>query len=130
MVLYFTLNNNYYNFRVSHYILEAAIEDKTKELLKLNDSLANKVKTEVLNSRKKDIIMFQQAKLASLGEMISNIAHQWRQPLSSILMIVQSFQVKMSLGKLTQEYMDEKVNDAILLSQNMSNTLERLSKLL
>ncbi|NQY24741.1 MAG: HAMP domain-containing histidine kinase [Campylobacteraceae bacterium] len=112
------------NFRISHYILEAAIEDKTKELLKLNDTLANKVKTEVLNSRKKDIIMFQQAKLASLGEMISNIAHQWRQPLSSILMIVQSFQVKMSLGKLTQEYMDEKVNDAILLSQNMSNTLE------
>ena len=30
----------------------------------------------------------------------------------------------MTLGKLTQEYMDEKVNDAILLSQNMSNTLE------
>ena len=51
--------------------------------------------------------MFQQARFASLGEMLNNIAHQWRQPLGSITMIIQSFQTKMSLGKLTPEFIDE-----------------------
>ena len=56
--------------------------------------------------------MFQQARFASLGEMLNNIAHQWRQPLGAITMIIQSFQTKMSLGKLTPDFVDEKVNDA------------------
>ena len=68
--------------------------------------------------------MFQQAKLASMGEMLNNIAHQWRQPLGSISMIVQSFQTKMELGKLTPEFVDTKVKDALLLANNMSNTLD------
>ena len=68
--------------------------------------------------------MFQQARFASLGEMLNNIAHQWRQPLGSITMIIQSFQTKMHLGKLTEKFIDEKVNDALLLASNMSSTLE------
>ena len=68
--------------------------------------------------------MFQQARFASLGEMLNNIAHQWRQPLGSITMIIQSFQTKMHLGKLTEKFVDEKVNDALLLASNMSSTLE------
>ena len=68
--------------------------------------------------------MFQQARFASLGEMLNNIAHQWRQPLGSMTMIIQSFQTKMLLGKLTQNFMDEKVQDALLLANNMSNTLD------
>ncbi len=52
--------------------------------------------------------MFQQAKLASLGEMLGNIAHQWRQPLGSLMMIIQSFQTKMELGKLSSEFVEKK----------------------
>ena len=68
--------------------------------------------------------MFQQARFASLGEMLNNIAHQWRQPLGSITMIIQSFQTKMSLGKLTPKFIDEKVSDALLLANNMSTALD------
>ncbi len=112
------------NFKQLHDSLEKKVEDKTKELTQLNDSLEKKISKEVQQNRKKDIIMFQQARLASLGEMLNNIAHQWRQPLGSISMIVQSFQTKMQLGKLTNEFVDEKVNDALLLASNMSNTLD------
>ena len=56
--------------------------------------------------------MFQQARFASLGEMLNNIAHQWRQPLGSLSMIIQSFQVKMQLGKLTTEFVEQKTKDA------------------
>lgn len=112
------------NFKKLHYGLKDAVNEKIKELQTLNESLELKIETEVRNSRKKDLIMFQQARLASLGEMIANIAHQWRQPLGSLMMIIQGFQTKMELGKLTPEILEEKVNDAILLGDSMSNTLE------
>ncbi|WP_294966809.1 HAMP domain-containing sensor histidine kinase, partial [Sulfurimonas sp.] len=112
------------HFKKLHFSLADAVNEKTKELLALNESLEKRIKTEVDNSRKKDLIMFQQSRLASLGEMISNIAHQWRQPLGSLMMIIQGFQTKMELGKLTPEFVNVKVEDAILLGNSMSNTLE------
>ena len=112
------------NFRKLHNSLEQKVEDKTKELTELNAYLEVKISKEVSMNRKKDIIMFQQARLASLGEMLNNIAHQWRQPLGSITMIIQSFQTKMLHGKLTEEFVDEKVHDALLLANNMSMTLD------
>ncbi len=112
------------HFKKLHFILEDAVNKKTKELLTLNESLEKRIRKEVGNSRKKDLIMFQQARLASLGEMIANIAHQWRQPLGSLMMIIQGLQTKMELGRLTPEIVEEKVQDAILLGDSMSNTLE------
>lgn len=112
------------HFKRLHFGLEDAVNEKTKELLALNESLEKRIQNEVGNSRKKDLIMFQQARLASLGEMISNIAHQWRQPLGSLMMIIQGIGTKMELGKLTPQIVEKKVKDAILLGNNMSNTLE------
>lgn len=112
------------NFRKLHSLLEKKVEVKTKELKELNTNLELKVAQEVSKNRKKDIIMFQQARFASLGEMLNNIAHQWRQPLGSLTMIIQSFQTKMHVNKLTQEFVDEKTKDALLLAKNMSNTLD------
>jgi signal transduction histidine kinase len=112
------------NFKALHNNLEISIQDKTKELKELNMSLERRIIHVVKNNRKKDIIMFQQARFASLGEMLNNIAHQWRQPLGSISMIVQSFQTKNTLGKLTDKYIEEKTEDALLLANNMSNTLD------
>ena len=112
------------NFKKLHNSLEQKVDEKTKELQLLNESLEKKIKKEVGNNRKKDLIMFQQAKLASMGEMLQNIAHQWRQPLGSLTMIIQSFQTKMMHGKLTDEFVDRKVHDSLLLADNMSNTLD------
>lgn len=112
------------NFKNLHNSLEEKVTNKTKELMELNKYLKVKVSKEVSQNRKKDIIMFQQARFASLGEMLNNIAHQWRQPLGSITMIIQSFQTKMEMGKLTNELIQTKVDDALLLANNMSNTLD------
>jgi len=112
------------NFKDLNQSLEDKIHDKTKELRALNNSLEKKIKTEVENSRKKDQIMFAQAKLASLGEMLQNIAHQWRQPLGALTMIIQSFQSKFLSGKLTEEFIDSRVEDGSILAKSMSETLE------
>jgi C4-dicarboxylate-specific signal transduction histidine kinase len=120
MLSFFILNH----FKAVHKNLEKSIEYKTKELITLNKSLEKKIAKEVKNSRKKDMVMSQQAKLAAMGEMLQNIAHQWRQPLGSLTMIIQSFETKMQHGKLTESFVAKKVADALLLSQSMSQTLE------
>lgn len=127
IVLFFTMFLSFFittHFKRVHTIQEKIVESKTKELKELNNSLELKVSQEVAKNRKKDIIMFQQARLASLGEMLNNIAHQWRQPLGSISIIIQSFRTKQKLNKLTDEFVEQKTKDALLLAQNMSNTLD------
>ncbi len=112
------------NFKQLHYSLEENILQKTRELRLLNTSLERRIKKEVENSRRKDNIMFQQARLARMGEVLQNIAHQWRQPLSTLMMIVQSFQSKYYAGKLDVAFIDSRVEDAQKVGKNMSDTLE------
>lgn len=112
------------HIRKLHNYLEFDVKNKTRDLEELNSSLERRIKKEVSMSREKDNILFQQSKLASLGEMLQNIAHQWRQPLGAIMMIIQSFEIKYKNGKLTESFVESKVEDARVLAQNMSETLE------
>ena len=107
-----------------HATLEQKVKEKTKELQNLNDSLQATIENEVLESRKKDQIMYQQARLASMGEMIGNIAHQWRQPLNALMLLIQTFKVKSQNGKLTQEFIDIQVEDGLKIAKRMSQTIE------
>jgi C4-dicarboxylate-specific signal transduction histidine kinase len=115
------LINHFKNLNAS---LEAKVDDKTKALQHLNSSLEKRVAKEVELNRKKDQIMFQQSRMASLGEMLQNIAHQWRQPLGALTMIIQSFETKHMSGKLTGAFIEERVKDAQVLAKGMSETLD------
>jgi C4-dicarboxylate-specific signal transduction histidine kinase len=112
------------NFKKIHTELEEKVKEKTKELEQINKYLEKRVKKAVEENRKKDKIMFQQSKLAAMGEMLQNIAHQWRQPLGSVSLILQSIKLKNEMGKLTSEYIDEKTEEALILAENMSKTID------
>ncbi len=84
-----------------------------------------KYKQQVLNhvkqDREKDTILAQQAKMAAMGEMLENIAHQWRQPLSSISTI--------STGiKIQYEYADVNKEDVIKSMSTIATTTKYLSQ--
>jgi len=112
------------HFKKLNESLESKVALKTRELIELNRSLERRIEREVQNSRKKDWVMFQQAKMASLGEMLQNIAHQWRQPLGTMTMIIQGIEAKYLAGKLDERLLEEKVSDAMKIARNMSETLE------
>lgn len=107
-----------------HATLEQKIKEKTKALQNLNNSLQENIKNEVLENRKKDQIMYQQARLASMGEMIGNIAHQWRQPLNALMLLIQAFKVKAQNGKLTEEFIASQVQEGLRIAKHMSQTIE------
>jgi len=73
-----------YSLNRSNIILQKAVEEKTQDLQKLNDSLELKIQKEVEKNSRIQQKLFKSEKMASMGEMIGNIAHQWRQPLSII----------------------------------------------
>ena len=112
------------NIRRLHDGLEKRVDEKTKELRELNTNLEKKIAHEVEQSRQKDEIMFRQSRLAAMGEMVGNIAHQWRQPLNAIVLIIQSFQMKKMLGKLDDEFIDKQVDEGIKLATSMSKTID------
>ncbi|MDD3342047.1 MAG: ATP-binding protein [Sulfurospirillaceae bacterium] len=113
------------NIRLLHGRLEKMVDEKTKELQALNHDLELKVMHEVEQSRQKDQIMFRQSRLASMGEMIGNIAHQWRQPLNAMVLVIQSFQMKRMAGlPLSDEFIDKQVEEGIELASLMSHTID------
>ena len=86
-------------------LLQAEIQRQTKQineqnikLKDLNKNLEQRVKEEVKKNEYQQHKIFQQSRLAKLGEMISMIAHQWRQPLATISTVTMAMQVDLSLS--------------------------------
>ncbi len=72
---------------VSKASIKIVNERLTKSLEEINKNLEKKVDEKVEELREKDKIMLQQSKYAMMGEIIDAVAHQWRQPLTSIDML-------------------------------------------
>lgn len=104
--------------------LHSSLEKKSLELQSLNDDLERRVAEAVTQSKQKDHLMAQQSKLASMGEMIGNIAHQWRQPLNALSLLLQKQQVFFERGVLTAEKIQESTDKGVKLITKMSTTID------
>jgi len=94
------------------------------ELSKMNNTLEKRVKSEVEKNREHQLIMLQQSRHAQMGEMISMIAHQWRQPLNNLSMLNQSIALTYKAGKLDDKLMDRLSRDAKGQIEQMSQTID------
>ena len=111
--------------------LEMKVQEKTQELSRLNDDLqaANEglevqVAKQVDEIRRKEHALLQQSKLASMGEMIGAIAHQWRQPLNSIALMVQDLEDASKFDELDDEYIAHTVSQVMQQVDYMSGTID------
>jgi len=69
-------------------------------------------------------LLEQQSKLASMGEMIGNIAHQWRQPLSVITVSASAMDVKAEYDILTKEEIKTYSNSIVEQAEYLSHTID------
>ena len=104
--------------------IDQALAKKTGELEDLNKNLEMRVEEELLARRKNEHLLIQQSKLAAMGEMLSAIAHQWRQPLNVVGLIVQNMQEAFEQGKLDPDHMDRSVRKTMAQIEHMSRTIE------
>jgi signal transduction histidine kinase len=77
-----------------------------------------------LINQKKDTLLLQQSKLATMGEMIGNIAHQWRQPLSAITSATSGIKLQQEYNLLKENDLNEVLNGIMRNANYLSQTID------
>jgi PAS domain S-box-containing protein len=92
---------------------ERALQEESAERLRAMEEL-----------REKEQMLIQQSRQAAMGEMIGNIAHQWRQPLNALGLTVQQLLLFYDLGEFNREFLDKSILQSMELIQHMSKTID------
>jgi PAS domain S-box-containing protein len=93
-------------------------------LLQLNQELDLRVREEVQRNMEKDLLLQRQSRLAAMGEMIGNIAHQWRQPINSLGLILSDLEDAAVYGECNLPYIQTAVGKSKKIIQKMSSTID------
>ena len=112
------------NKRISTIIDISELKNTQRKLAELNLNLEEKIKEELQKNHEQKVIMFQQAKLAEIGSMMNMIAHQWRQPLNNISLIVNTIIIKHKKDNLPAETLDNLKNNFKQQIDYLSNTID------
>ena len=114
--------------------LEMRVAERTEELEMQNEELQEtylelEMQTEervraMEELREKEQMLIHQSRQAAMGEMIGNIAHQWRQPLNALGLTVQQLLMFYDLGELSRDCLDKSVLQSMELIQHMSRTID------
>jgi len=100
-------------------------QQNVRTLSRLNTHLQSEVHEKVSQIREKDELLIQQSRLAGMGEMLENIAHQWKQPLHKLSLVIQNHYFKHQLENGVTEEDIEKFNEqSSEIIEYMSNTVD------
>ncbi len=104
--------------------IEASLAVRQSELEELNSSLETRIFQSVAELRRKDQMMILQDRLAVMGEMINNIAHQWRQPLNTLGLLIQKLPLYYDSADFNRKYLEDNTANAMKMIRHMSHTIE------
>ena len=111
----------------AHNEMERRVGERTEELAAtveiLREETSEKLRA-MEELREKEQLLVQQSRLAALGEMINNIAHQWRQPLNVLGLVIQQMKLYYDIGSFSKEYLDTSVKKSMGLINHMSQTID------
>ena len=108
-------------------LAEQSLAEKQRQLKELNASLEQRVADAVSELRRKDQILVLQGRQAAMAEMIGNIAHQWRQPLNTLGLIVQELMMTYGHKEFNRGSLQIYVNKAMVVIKHMSQTIDDFS---
>ncbi len=113
------------NYLVGIFHDVTAHKQAEEKLRLLNETLELRVQKELDKNREKDLLLNQQSRRASIGEVIHNVAHHWRQPLSAVSLLLANIKDSYEFNELTQEFLDREVAEGQRLIYRMSETIDR-----
>ncbi len=97
--------------------LELRVKAQTKQLKELNKTLEQRVLEEIKKNEEKQKLLFWQSRMASLGQMLANIAHQWRQPLTELNLTL------FNMKKASLNHNEKKIEDFYKQSKNLISSM-------
>ncbi len=121
-----TIDNiiNYNLFILAHilasFIVGILLEDKKSQEKELEKIIAE----EIRKNQAQQLLLIQQSRLAQMGEMLSMIAHQWRQPLNSLMLSNQLVVAKYTKKKLDDKSIEYFKKNSQMLIKQMSQTID------
>ena len=104
--------------------MASKIENLIKKEKEINENLEKEVDEEKTKQKEQEQILIQKTRLAAMGEMIGNIAHQWRQPLNALGLVLQNLKFSYEMGDLNDDVMNRSMDKANMLTKNMSKTID------
>lgn len=107
----------------------AKVEDSDYlNTLKALTHLVNRVSSELKDANEvlefKTHLIIQQSRFTAMGEMIGNIAHQWRQPLNTLGLLIQKIPIVYSRGDLNEKFIDKFSEKGMRVIDKMSTTID------
>jgi C4-dicarboxylate-specific signal transduction histidine kinase len=104
-----------------------SLKDEIDQRIRMGEALQEET-TQRLNVqvelREKELLLLQQSRLAAMGEMIGNIAHQWRQPLNMLGLLAQDLAMTYKKGEFSTEYLEGNVKKVLETIHHMSKTID------
>lgn len=104
--------------------LDLLVEEKTIELKKLNEQLEKRIQIEVEKNKENEHKLYMQSKLASMGEMLRNIAHQWRQPLSTLSTLSSGTKMQIDFKTIDEDGIRSNLDQITSTAQHLSQTID------
>lgn len=95
-----------------------------ERLRRLNAELEARIAQAVESARRSDVMLIEQSRFAMMGEMIANIAHQWRQPLNALGLSLFSLKDAWEFGEVDAAFIDSFYTKNEALIQTMSETID------
>ncbi|MBN2895298.1 MAG: cache domain-containing protein [Campylobacterales bacterium] len=105
-------------------LYQRKLRDREQKLRELNASLEERIKEALFQHQEKEKMLIQQSKMAEMGDMISMIAHQWRQPLNQLSYVFMNIEGAYEYKELTPQYMEDKLREGTRLLEFMSQTID------
>ncbi|MBF0464667.1 MAG: HAMP domain-containing protein [Nitrospirae bacterium] len=104
---------------------EITLRIKSEEaVMELNKTLDERVNTEINKQREQEKLLIYQSRLSSMGEMLSSIAHQWRQPLNNLRALSLDLQDSYEYGELNKDYLSDNIKQSNEQLSYMSRTID------
>lgn len=95
-----------------------------ENLLNEKHDLELAVEKEMELKKRGEQILFEQKKFADMGQMINAIAHQWRQPLNALGLLIQDLPESYDDGDINIKYINDYVANGVKLISHMSETID------
>jgi signal transduction histidine kinase len=108
----------------AYYLKIKSMVKLSMQLKDFNAALEERVAREVAKNMEKDIQLIHQERLAQMGEMLSLIAHQWRQPLHIISTAATDMELRIQLGTIDYKGCQKNLETIVMLTQHLSSTID------
>ena len=107
--------------------IRAELEMQNKELQKTYQELEVETAVRIRaieKLREKEQMMIQQNRMAAMGEMLGNIAHQWRQPLNVLGLKIQHLGLSYEYDEFSKELLDDNIDKSMEIVSHLSQTID------